>query len=132
MSFLLDTDTCSGHLKGNPQVTNRLLQYTGGLHISVVTLGELYTWTLRAKASPKRVQDLLTFLNDVHVLDVTPDEARRFGEIRAGLLDRGLPAPGMDLLIAATALVYGLTLVTHNTSDYVAVPGLSLVDWMVP
>ena len=132
MSFLLDTDTCSAHLKGTPQVTNRFLQYTGRLHISTVTLGELYMWGLRAKASPKRLQALLAFLNDVHVLDVTADEARRFGEIRAGLLDHGLPAPDMDLLIAATALVYGLTLITHNTSDYANVPGLSLADWMVP
>lgn len=132
MSFLLDTDTCSAHLKGNPQVTNRFLQYTGRLHISAVTLGELYTWALRAKAPPKRLQDLLTFLSDVQVVDVTADEARRFGEIRAGLLDQGLPAPDMDLLIAATALLYGFTLATHNTSDYKNVPQLSLVDWMIP
>jgi tRNA(fMet)-specific endonuclease VapC len=132
MSFLVDTDTCSAHLKGNPQVTNRFLQYAGNLHISTVTLGELYTWVLRAKASPKRLQDLLTFLNDVQVLDVTAEVARRFGETRAGLLDNGLPAPDMDLLIAATALHYGFTLVTHNTSDYANVSGLNVLDWMVP
>jgi tRNA(fMet)-specific endonuclease VapC len=132
MSFLLDTDTCSAHFKGNPQVTNRLLQYTGRLHISVITLGELYTWVLRARASPKRLQGLLTFLNDVQVLDITANEARRFGEIRAGLLDQGQSAPEMDLLIAATALVNGLTVVTHNTIDYANVPGLSLIDWLGP
>jgi predicted nucleic acid-binding protein len=66
----------------------------------------------------ERLHDLLTFLNDVQVLEVTSDVARRFGEIRAGLLDHGLPARDMDLLIAATALLHGLTLVTHNTSDY--------------
>ena len=47
---------------------------------------------------PKRLQDLLTLLNDVHVLDFTADMARRFGEIRAYLLDKGLLAPDMELL----------------------------------
>ena len=65
MSFLVDTDTCSAHLKGNRAVNNRFLQYTGGLHISVVTLAELYAWVLRAVASPKRLQSLQALLSDV-------------------------------------------------------------------
>jgi len=38
----------------------------------------------------------------------------------------------LDLLIAATALVHDLTLVTHNTQDFMNVPGLGLADWTVP
>jgi predicted nucleic acid-binding protein len=41
MSFLIDTETCSAHLKQKGIVSNRFLQYTGGLHISTITLGEL-------------------------------------------------------------------------------------------
>jgi tRNA(fMet)-specific endonuclease VapC len=36
------------------------------------------------------------------------------------------------MLIAATALLHGLTLVTHNTRDFANVPGLTVVDWLVP
>lgn len=50
MSFLLDTDTCSAYVKGNPLVFNRFLQYGSRLAISTITLGELFTWALRAKA----------------------------------------------------------------------------------
>ena len=132
MSFVVDTDTCSAHLKGNARVTNRFLQYTGGLYISVVTLGELFTWALRANASPKRLQALQDLLKDVFVLEVTDREARKFAEVRAGLFDKGLPAPDMDLLIAATALVHGFTLVTHNVADYASIPSLNVVDWMIP
>jgi predicted nucleic acid-binding protein len=32
----------------------------------------------------------------------------------------------MDLMIAASALEYGLTLATNNSSDYLGVPGLLL------
>src|SRR4051812_25440600 len=104
MSFLVDTDTCSAYLKGHRAVTNRFLQYTGGIHVSTITLGELYTWVLRAAAPPSRLTSLQGMLKDVTLLDVTPDVARKFGEVRAALYDKGLPPPDMDLLIAATAL----------------------------
>jgi predicted nucleic acid-binding protein len=132
VSFLVDTDICSAHLKNVGIVTNRFLQYTGRLHISAITLGELYTWALRAKASPRRMQSLLELLNDVTVLPVDDDVARKFGEVHAGLLDAGRTSPGLDLMIASTALVHGLTLVTHNTQDFALVPGLTVLDWLVP
>jgi tRNA(fMet)-specific endonuclease VapC len=132
VSFLLDTDISSAHLKGNHQVGGRVIQYGGRLHVSTITVGELFTWALRAKASPRRLQALLDFLNDVTVLDVNEAVARKFGEVQAGLLDVGQRAPGMDLLIAATALIHGLTLVTHNAQDYANIPGLSMVDWLGP
>jgi hypothetical protein len=36
------------------------MQYRGQLHVSAVTVGELFTWALRAKASPKRLPTLLS------------------------------------------------------------------------
>jgi len=131
MSFSLDTDTCSAHLKSGA-LAHRLVQYAGRLHISSITLGELYTWVLRAKAPPRRTQMLLDLLNDVAVLDVTPEVARRFGEVHARLLDSGQSVPRMDLLIGVTALVHGFTVVTHNTQHFSRIPGLSLDDWLVP
>lgn len=132
MSFLLDTDTCSAHLKQKGSLTHKFLQYMGRLHVSVITVGELYTWALRAKASPRRLHSLLDLLNDVQVLEVTEQVARRFGEVRAALLDAGTPAPVMDLMIAATALVHNLTVVTHNDQDYANVPNLLIDDWLGP
>lgn len=132
MSFLLDADTASAYLKGNRTVHNRLLQYTGGLHISTVAVAEIYTWVLRAGAPPRRLQSFEELLREVVVLDVTHAVARRFGEIRAALFDRGLPPPEMDLLIGATAIVHDLTFVTHNIRDFANIPDLRLVDWMVP
>src|SRR5882724_7601542 len=131
MSFLLDTDTCSAHLKSGA-LTHRLAQHSGRLHISVITLAEIYTWALRTKAPAHRLQGVLDLLSDVVVLDVTPDVARRFGEVQASLLDKGQRAPHMDLLIGSTALVHGLTVVTHNQHHFAKIPGLSLGDWLVP
>ncbi len=132
MSFLLDTDICSAYLKGNGPVTGRFMQYGGRLSVSAVTLAELLVWALRAKASPGRRQQVDDLLNDVRVLPADEAVARRFGEVRAWQLDRGLSTPDLDLLNASVALVHGLTLVTHNTRDYANVIGLSMVDWLVP
>jgi len=130
MSFLLDTDICSAHLKGAPGVTSRFLQYSGRLHLSVVSLAELYTWALRSQAPPRRSQCLAELLSNLTLLDVDRDVAERFGQVRAELLDRGRPVPGMDLLIGATALVHGLTVVTHNTQDFADIPALTVADWL--
>ena len=132
MSFLVDTDICSAWIKGNPKVQARFRQYLGRLHISTATLGELFTWTKRAKTSPKRLQGVLNLLNDVQVLPVDEIVAEQFGDIRAGLLDAGRAAPPMDMMNAATALVHNLIMVTHNVADYANVPGLTVVDWLVP
>ena len=132
MTFLIDTDICSAHLKNVQTVSNRFVQYSGGLYISTVTLGELYTWAFRSKSSPKHLEGLIALLSDMSILDVDHDVAREFGEIRGQLLDRGQPVSGMDLLIAATALVHGLTVVTHNTRHFKNVPRLAVVDWLDP
>jgi predicted nucleic acid-binding protein len=132
VSFLLDTDICSAVLRGDPKVQARCQQYLGRLYISTVTLGELFTWAKRAKASPKRLQGLVDLRNDVQVLPVDDVVAQTFGEIRAALLDSGLAAPHMDMMNAATALVHNLIMVTHNVADYANVPQLIVVDWLAP
>jgi len=132
MSFPLDTDICSAYLKGDRAIFNRFIQHSGGLRISTITLAELYAWVLRAKAGAKKLGVLNSLLLDVVVLDITPDVARQYGDLQAQLLDRGTPAPSMDLLNAAVALVHDLTVVTHNTADYLNVPGLRLADWLTP
>jgi tRNA(fMet)-specific endonuclease VapC len=130
--FLIDTDICSAHLRNVATVTRRFQQHSGELHISVVTLGELLSWTLRSKSPPKYHQGLLSLLSDVIVLDVDQTTAWKFGEVRAQLLDLGQPIAAADLLIATTALVHGFKVVTHNTLHFSKVPGLTVEDWTVP
>jgi tRNA(fMet)-specific endonuclease VapC len=113
MRFLVDTNICSAHLKNMRSVNSRFIQHAGALAMSVITLGELSSWVLRRNASPKHLKGLTSLISDVETLDVDYDVAWKYGELNSELLDRGLPPPGMDLLIAATALVHNLILVTH-------------------
>ena len=130
MSFLLDTDTCSAHLKSRSIVFNRFIQHSGQLYLSVLTLGELLTWARRANASPNRMQMLTDLLSDVCVLPIASETAEIIGTLRASLLDQGRPTPEIDLWIAATAICHDLTLVTHNARHFEHIPGLRIADWL--
>lgn len=52
------------------------------------------------------------------ILPVTTQIADEWGRVIAQCETRGRPLGTMDGLIAATASVHGLTLVTRNTSDF--------------
>jgi tRNA(fMet)-specific endonuclease VapC len=112
-------------------VFSKFIQHTGQLHVSGITAGELYSWVLRSKAPPDRLQLLQRFLAGVTLLPIDQEVAYAFGALRAALLDRGQSRMSTELLIAATALVHGLTLVTHNTRHFQNVPDLALEDWMM-
>jgi tRNA(fMet)-specific endonuclease VapC len=45
---------------------------------------------------------------------------------------QGIEVPTVDLLIASVALVYDLTLVTHNTAHFQNIPDVRLDDWLTP
>jgi len=132
MSFLLDTDICSAYLKNDRTVVGKIMLHFGGLHASVVTVGELLTWAMRANAPATRLLGVRDFLKAATVLDLTLAVGEKFGELRAGLLDRGIVVGEMDLFNAAVALVHNLTLVTNNVADYANIPGLTVADWQVP
>jgi hypothetical protein len=42
MNYLLDTDTCSAHMRRPAQLAHRFIQHTGGLAIPSIVLAELY------------------------------------------------------------------------------------------
>jgi tRNA(fMet)-specific endonuclease VapC len=55
--------------------------------------------------------------------------AEEYGKLRQHLARQGTPIGPNDLMIASICLANGLTVVTHNTTEFSRVPGLSLEDW---
>ncbi len=133
MNFLLDTKICSAHLKRPAGLMHRFVQHAGGLCISTIVLGELYTWAYNRKNWAEAVQRIEEdLLPDVIALDFDSPCANEFGRVRAQLLQVGISVSRLDLLIASVALVHNLTLVTHNTADFQNIPNLRLEDWLTP
>ena len=132
MSYLLDTNIVSAHLRRPSGLTHRFIQHSGRLSIPTLVLAELYAWA-HGRDDPTPVLDkILHLLDDVELLGFEQDSAERFGIIQTTLLRRGITVNPVDLMIAAVALVQDLTLVTNNTKDFQNIPGLRLEDWLSP
>ena len=59
------------------------------------------------------------FLNSYcKIIPITSEIAQRSGELRGGLRTEGKTRSQADMLIAATAQIHQLTLVTRNTRDF--------------
>lgn len=66
------------------------------------------------------------------MLPVDVQVARVWGEFTAQARDRGRPLPVTDGLIAATAQVHGLAVITRNVKDF-RETGVFLIDpWQEP
>ena len=106
MSFLLDTDICSVHLKRPAGLMHRFVQHSGALYMPTIVLGELYAWAYhRQDPAPvtQRIENDL--LSDVTMLDYDSDCARIFGRVRGQLLQRGVSVSRVDLMIASVAFI---------------------------
>ena len=130
MKLLLDTDTCVFWLRGRPAVQARLAAVDpDALHISVVTLAELRYGADCSAQPDANHQAIDDFVSGVAVLAVDANTARAFGEVKAQLRRQGKLIEDFDLLLAATALANGLTLVTNNSAHFGRVAGLILDNW---
>ena len=132
MNFLLDTDTCSAHMRRPAMLAHRFIQYTGQLAISSVVLAELYAGAYKHSHRDRLLGLISELRQEMHLIDFDAQCAEKFGEVRGTLLQQGIAVPTADLMIATAALVYDLTLVTHNTADFQNIPGLRLDDWLAP
>lgn len=100
-----------------------------GLIVSVITVMEVYQGLLRRPDAGEAGGELERFLVDVAIVPVTRGIAERCAEIRSGLQRRGrsVRPRALDLLVAATAVETGLTLVTRNVAEFRDVPRLRLL-----
>jgi len=119
MSFLVDTNVLSELVRRdpNPGVTEWARGVTN-VSVSVVTVDEVF-FGLSWKPNARVLSWFGGFLaNHCTVLPVTEPIARRSGQVRGQLQATGRVRTQADMLIAATAQVHGLTLVTRNESDF--------------
>jgi tRNA(fMet)-specific endonuclease VapC len=133
MSFLLDTDHLSAHLRRPSGLAHRFFQYSGRLYTPSIALAELYVWAFR-RADPNAALESIDkmLFHEVSIVDYDKDCAKEFGRVRAEMRGQGIEVPSMDLMIASVALLYDLTMVTHNTADFQNISGLRLDDWLTP
>lgn len=127
MTYLLDSDQVADYLKGR-QSTLALVRplVLEGASLSIISYGEIYEGILHGLDPERHKQGFEQFIAVVRVRPLTRAIMREFARIRGELRRQGLLIPDADLLIAATAVHSGLTLVTRNRRHFDRVPGLAL------
>lgn len=129
MSNLLDTDWAIHYLNGNPQVMRRLDSLRpDGISISIVSMAELYEGIVNSSNPENDERELADFLRSFPLLNLNLSICRIFGRERARLRAAGTPIQDMDLLIGATALYHGLTMLSNNRRHFGRLPGLNIVS----
>lgn len=131
MNYFLDTNICIYALKGtHPRVQRHIQSHAPSeILIPAIVLAELYHGACKSVARNKVIETLRQFIAPIRVVDFDSRAAFDYGDIRSKLESIGRPIGPNDLIIAATVLSKGGTLVTHNTTEFSAVPGLLLEDW---
>jgi predicted nucleic acid-binding protein len=139
VSFLLDTNVVSEWTKPrpNPGVVEWLGQVDEDeVFLSVVTFAELRHGVERLPVTTRRRQldqwlrNELPLRFEARIVGVDGAIADEWGRLVARREGRGRPIQAMDALIAATAQVHGLTLVTRNAGDFHPSVKSILNPWM--
>jgi len=126
MRYLLDTCVISELTKKKPEQCVKewiLQQEEMALFLSVITLGEIEKGIMKLDEGSKKRKlrhwvdhDLMKRFGG-RVLQIDYETACRWGEISAKTEQAGTPTPVLDGLLAATAMVHDLILVTRNIDD---------------
>lgn len=124
MNYLWDTNTAIYYLQQQfSPVAEKFIDELVASNqpvISAITEIELLCWKT---ATEKDVALLRNFINDVLVIELEQDIKMKTVELRKAHTIK-LP----DAIIAATALVYNLVLITRNTTDFKNIQGLQLIN----
>lgn len=124
VKYLWDTNTAIYYLQ--QQFSHSAEQFidstlsNSSLAISAITEIELLCWKT---AIEKDLEVLQNFINDSLVFELEKDIKLKTAEIRKA---HKIKLP--DAVIAATALVHDLILLTRNVSDFKNIDGLNLIN----
>ncbi|PAX57151.1 type II toxin-antitoxin system VapC family toxin [Brunnivagina elsteri] len=134
MAYLLDTNIVSYILKRrNTTIESKLREARRlgqNVFISCITYYEVKRGLLYVNAT-RQLAEFDAFVSKYPILFIDDIEIiEQACKIHADLKIKGTPIQDADVLIAATAIIRGLILVSHD-SDLLRVEGLTLENWLL-
>lgn len=129
MPYLVDSDILIYYTNGVLE-THDLIEHLApvGLAVSAVSYMETQQGIRRSPIPHDAQTRLDDLLEAVPIVAFSRSEALRCAQLRETLRNQGSRVRqwALDLMIAATALEHGFTLLTNNPADYRDVPGLQV------
>jgi predicted nucleic acid-binding protein len=132
VKYLVDANVLSEPTRPDPRpaVVDWLRRHERALAVDPIILGEVRYGILLLPRGARR-RRLERWFDDgvlrLHCIAWEAATGLRWAELLARLRARGRPMPIKDSLIAATALVHSLTVVTRNRADFEKA-GVGIID----
>lgn len=134
MKYLLDTNTVSALMKGDPLVILRLRESDRrDVLIPQPVIAEIAYGLARLPKSKRRSlleERFRIVAATLTRIEWNDDVSAAFGDIKALLERKGRPSEDFDIAIAAHAVAHAAILVTSNVKHMKGVPNLILEDWL--
>lgn len=125
--YLLDTNIIISLFAKDSQIHNRL-SMAEEVFVPCIAVGELYYGAYKALKQKENLDRLEEFALNNTVLPCDINIAKKYGDIKSRLKEKGLPVPDNDIWIAAIAQQYALTLITRD-SHFEAIENLRYETW---
>lgn len=128
MPVVLDTDVVIDVLRGRAGVLRRLATVSpDDVGVTTMSVAELRYGALASSDAERNVAEVERFLAQVRVLPFGRRSAAIHARLRWQL--RGAPIGPNDLVIAATTLAHGATLVSGNEREFSRIAELAVESW---
>ena len=127
--YLLDTNICIYYLKGRYGLYSKIEEVgISNCFLSEITVAEL---KFGAENSEKQEYNRKIIAEFVQKFTIVPifGSLDLYAKEKARLRKQGIIVDDFDLLIGATALASGLTLVTNNTKHFARLKGIEVENW---
>jgi len=119
---MIDTSAYAAFLRGHPGI-KLAIQRAHGISLTPVVLGELLSGFMMGKNERRNRAILQDFLSSprVNLLEIDEETSERYAVILHHLRTKGTPVPTNDVWIAASAMQYGLKVLTTDR-HYIEIP----------
>ncbi len=120
--IILDSCAYSAFLKGHDKVKS-VIQISDEIYINSIIIGELLSGFALGNREERNRDILLKFLKSprVKTVAVNNETSERYAVIINYLRKNGMPIPTNDIWIAASAMEYGLKVITSD-KHYLNIP----------
>ena len=126
--FILDTNVVVEILHGNRKIIEKIERIgRRDCCISEITIAELYYGAVKG-GNPKNFQDIAIVESLFEIIPIY-SAYLNYAKIRHHLVSKGIGIDTFDMLIGASAIQLGYTLVTHNIKHFERIPKIQLEDW---
>ncbi|EKE04936.1 MAG: hypothetical protein ACD_19C00429G0096 [uncultured bacterium] len=129
MGLLLDSDVIIDHLNNKSDYLSSIVSISKeDLFISIINWSEIMYGIRKSKSPIKATKQFTSFIIDldIKIFELDLKVADKFIDIKIDLEKKGTRLEDFDLIIASTAIVNNLTLITKNVKHFSRIPDIQI------